>query len=149
MEVGEGQLGQVVEGADQLAGLGVWLDLAGQLYEDPELGFAEDDVEGDQRAAWVLIGGGDEEAAFEDHPFEQRRFDFHGADLGRFRAALPGHGFDLLGGQLGLGAGAEPFGLGGVDSHSLGQRDYRFLDRRGGVAVGVEDALVVDVDVDV
>ena len=127
-EGGEGQLGDVVGGGGELSGERVGFDPQRLFDDDPELLALDHHVDGDQRVPGeVLVGLGDVEGALEGVG-DERAFDFHRADLGGLRAALAGPGGEGFGFQVWLRADRQPFGLGGVDAHPLGQGDDGLFD---------------------
>ena len=92
LQIGEGELGVLLEGRDELTGYRVGGDGAGDLDDDAAFGVVDLDVEVDQLAfGGVLVGAGgaaggaDVDLAGEGL-FEQRGDDFDFADLGGGRA---------------------------------------------------------------
>ena len=145
LEVGVGELGKAFEDRDQLPGLEVGDELAGDLDEDPVLRRAGDEVDGDQGVEGVLgamgwvgfIGLGKVDRASIScsklvgsttsglsYP--------EVADVGVVGTARPGERGGCLGGVLGRGADAEAGAHRGVDREAFGQRDHRFADLRAG-----------------
>ena len=147
-EGGEGQLGDVVGGGGELSRERVGFDPQRLFDDDPELLALDHQVDGDQRVPGeVLVGLGDVEVALEGVG-DEWAFDFHRADLGGLRAALAGPGGEGFGFQVLLRADRQPFGLGGVDAHPLGQGDDGLFDvgLGGGARFGALQAFVGDVE---
>ena len=94
------------------------------LDQDPELGFLDHDVEGDQGAEGVFVGRGDE-----DRALQQRRLRAAGVStstvpiLEASGQPAPGRESSVSRFEVGLRADRQPFGQGGVDGHPLGQGD--------------------------
>ena len=123
------------------AGARVGLDLAGLLDEHAALGQAGDQVQRDQGALGVLVGLGEIERAF-DRPFDQRRVADDAAELGGLRAALARARSEALGFVLGLRAGRQALGGGGVGRDPLGQGHPHAPGLGFGDPLGVAQAVV-------
>ena len=136
----DGQLGEVVEGGDQLAGVGVGLDFAGQLDDDAELGVLDHHVEGDQGVEGVVVGLGDEERALEGLSSSSGGSASIDADLRGLRAALARARRSTSRVPRPLRADLEPFGLGGVGVIPSGRVTTAFFMSDCGDPVGVADA---------
>ena len=89
VEVGVGQLGQVVEGGGQAPGRRIGVDPARDFDQQAALGRLRDQVEGEQGAEAVLVRGREEHRAF-DRAFDDRAFDDELADFGDIGAAGSG-----------------------------------------------------------
>ena len=82
----EGQLGVIHEGGRDLPGVGIEVDLAGELDREPALLVLGDEVDRGQRAGEgvVALGGGVDGSG--ERVGEQRGDDLEGADLRGLRA---------------------------------------------------------------
>ena len=158
IDVFDRQLRVVGEVGGELAGGRVRFDTAGELGDDAGLGVLDVEVEGEERAERIVIGGGEIDRAVQglgerlaalgvEDQFvfsvalgEHGTGDVDGAELGgvgagrRVRVEV-----DPIGGKTDLvgRAGGEAVGLGGVDGHPRRQGDDGVAEGAGGAGCGL------------
>ncbi len=150
LEVAERLLRVVVEGGDDPARVGVEAEAPPDLDRHP-LAFG-DHVAGEQRVERVVILLRHVEAGFE-RVAQHRRGDRAEADLGGVGTGwvVGVEAQRALGDEadFSLRAGAEPIGGRGVEANPLRQGDHRFLQMGGGGAVGIDQPVLGDLQVEI
>ena len=148
--MGEGQLGDAFGGGDQLSGLGSGSTFMRLGDLDPQGGVLDRQIEGEEGAEGVFIGGGDVEGALQGF-FDDRAFDFDRADLGGFRAARTGSRVRRFPCEVRFGAGRKAFGQRRVGGHPLGQGDDGFFEIRcrRGAFFGALQPFVLEVQAEI